>query len=314
MKVVLQYDAGPGLAARLADLSDDGADVVVCPVEEREDFAHQMLDAEVLWHVLEPVTRAVIEAAPRLRLIQKLGVGVNTIDLEAASARSVRVCNMPGTNSRAVAEATLALMLAALRRLAHFDAVTRRGEGWSWDPDLQDDLLELGGLCVGLVGYGAVPTILAPILDAMGAEVIYHARSPRPEATGERCSLAELLRRADVVSLHIPLDDDTRHLIDADAIASMKRGAVLVNTARGGLVDEEALIAALGSGQLRAAGLDTFEHEPTPPDNPLLQLTNVVVMPHVAWLTTATLERSITVAVENCRRLRAGEPLLHQVV
>jgi phosphoglycerate dehydrogenase-like enzyme len=314
MKVVLQYDAGPDLAARLADLSGEGLDVVVCPVENREDFAHHMLDAEVLWHVLEPVTRSVIGAAPRLRLIQKLGVGVNTIDLEAAGAHSVSVCNMPGTNSRAVAEATLALMLAALRRLADFDASTRRGEGWSWDPEIQDDLLELGGLCVGLVGYGAVPTILAPILDAMGAEVIYHARSPRPDAIGERCSLAELLGRADVVSLHIPLDDSTSHLIDADAIASMKRGAVLVNTARGGLVDEAAMIAALRSGHLRAAGLDTFEQEPTPPDNPLLGLANVVVMPHVAWLTTATLDRSMTVAVENCRRLDAGEPLLHRVV
>jgi phosphoglycerate dehydrogenase-like enzyme len=314
MKVVLQYDAGPALTARLADLSDEGLDVVVCPIEDREVFARYMHDADVLWHVLEPVSRAVIEAAPRLQLIQKIGVGVNTIDLEAAADHSVRVCNMPGANSRAVAEATLALMLAALRRLADFDSSTRRGDGWSWDPAVQDDLLELGGMCIGLVGYGSIPTVLAPILKAMGAEVIYHARSPRPEAVGEFCSLAELLGRADVVSLHVPLDDRTRHLIDADAIASMKRGAVLVNTARGGLVDEVALVAALRSGQLRAAGLDTFEQEPTPPDNPLLRLANVVVMPHVAWLTTATLERSVTVAVENCRRLTAGEPLLHQVV
>lgn len=314
MKVVLQYDAGPDLAARLAELSAEGVDVVVCPVGDREEFARQMHDTDVLWHVLEPVGRAVIETAPRLQLIQKIGVGVNTIDLEAAADHSVRVCNMPGTNSRAVAEATLALMLAALRRLADFDASTRRGEGWSWDPDLQDDLLELGGLCVGLVGYGSTPTVLAPILEAMGAEVIYHARSPRPDAVGESCAIRELLERADVVSLHVPLDDSTRHLIDADAIASMKRGAVLVNTARGGLVDEAALIAALRSGHLRAAGLDTFEQEPTPPDNPLLRLANVVVTPHVAWLTTATLERSITVAVENCRRLGTGEPLLHRVV
>ena len=314
MKVVLQYDAGTDLTARLAELSADGLDVVVCPVQDRDAFARHMSDADVLWHVLEPVDRSVIEAAPQLKLIQKIGVGVNTIDLDAAADNSVQVCNMPGTNSRAVAEATLTLMLAALRRLAHFDAATRRGEGWSGDPDLQDDLFELGGQCVGLVGYGSVPTILAPILSAMGAEVIYHARNPHPEATGEYCSLDDVLQRADVVSLHIPLDDKTHHLIDADAIASMKQGAVLVNTARGGLVDEAALIAALESRHLRAAGLDTFEQEPTPPDNPLLTLANVVVMPHVAWLTTATLERSVAVAVENCRRLDAGEPLLHQVV
>lgn len=314
MKIVYHYGAGPEFRARLADLSESGLEVAVCPVEDREGFAGHMRDAEVLWHVLEPVTEAVIEASPRLRLIQKIGVGVNTIDLEAAARRGVRVCNMPGTNSRAVAEAALALMLAALRRLASFDAATRRGRGWSWDPDLQDHLLELGGRCVGLVGYGSVPRILAPILGALGAEVIYHARTAKPEAVGEFCTLPELLARSDIVSLHVPLDRGTRHMIDAEALAAMKDGAVLVNTARGGLVDEPALVEALRTGRLRAAGLDTFEQEPTPADNPLLLLDSVVVMPHVAWLTTGTLERSVSVAVENCRRLAAGGPLLHQIV
>ena len=313
MKVVFHYDAGPELAARLADLSDSGLEVAICPVEDRAAFAEHMRDAEVLWHVLEPVTEAVIDAAPQLRLIQKIGVGVNTIDREAARRHEVRVCNMPGSNSRAVAEATLALMLAALRRLASFDAATRRGQGWSWDPDLQDHLLELGGRRVGLVGYGSIPRILAPILQAIGADVIYHARSEKADAVGEFCTLPDLLARADIVSLHLPLDEGTRHMIDANALAAMKRGAILVNTARGGLVDEQALIEALESGHLRAAGLDTFEQEPTPRDNPLLRRDDVVVMPHVAWLTTDTLGRSIVVATENCRRLAADESLLHLV-
>ncbi|MEE9416820.1 MAG: 2-hydroxyacid dehydrogenase [Acidimicrobiales bacterium] len=314
MKVVFHYDAGPELAVRLAGLGSQGLEVAVCPVDDRENFARHMADAEVIWHVLEPIDKAMIEAAPKLRLIQKIGVGVNTIDLEAARANGIWVANMPGTNSRAVAEATLALMLAALRRLPSFDAATRRGDGWNWDPALQDDLLEIGGSCVGLVGYGAVPRILAPILEAMGAEVIYHSRSAKPDAVGQFCSLEELLARADVLSLHLPLDDDTHHLIDAVAIASMKRGAVLVNTARGALVDESALVEALTSGHLRAAALDTFEAEPTPPDNPLLRLDNVVVTPHIAWLTTATFDRSIGVAVENCRRLKGEETMLHQVI
>ena len=314
MKIVYQYDAAPGFRARLAELSESGLDVAVCPVADRQGFTRHMRDAEVLWHVLEPVTEGVIAASPRLQLIQKIGVGVNTIDLEAARRRDVRVCNMPGTNSRAVAEAALALMLAALRRLPSFDAATRQGRGWDWDPDLQDHLLELGGRCVGLVGYGSVPRVLGPILRALGAEVIYHARSPKPDAVGEYCTLPELLARADVVSLHVPLGDATRHMIDAKALAAMKEGAVLVNTARGGLVDESALVAALETGRLRAAGLDTFEQEPTPAENPLLRLDNVVVMPHLAWLTTDTLERSVAVAVENCRRLAAGESLLHLIV
>lgn len=314
MKIVFHYDAGPELQKRLAGLAQTGLDVSGCPVKNREAFAREMRNAEVLWHVLEPVTAGVIEAAPKLRLIQKIGVGVNTIDLEAARNRGIHVCNMPGTNSRAVAEATLTLMLAALRRLPSFDAATRRGEGWSWDPDLQDDLLEVGGRCVGLVGYGSVPRILAPILQAMGAEVIYCARGEKPDAVGEFCLLPELLSRAEIVSLHIPLDDGTRHLIDKQALVSMKSGSVLVNTARGGLVDEAALVDALRSGHLRAAALDTFEEEPTPPSNPLLQLENVILMPHLAWLTTETLDRSIAVATENCHRLRADKPLLHSVV
>jgi phosphoglycerate dehydrogenase-like enzyme len=314
MKVVFQYDAGPALQQRLAALAKSGLDVAVCPVEDREAFAAAMLEADVLWHILEPVTREVIESSPKLRLIQKIGVGVNTIDLDAARDQSVQVANMPGTNSRAVAEATLALMLAASRRVVSFDAAVRRGQGWSWDPGIQDDLSELGGKCVGLVGYGSVPQILAPILEAMGVEVIYYARSPKPDAVGEFCSFDELVARADIVSLHVPLTEETQHMIDADALASMKPGAILVNPARGGLVDEAALIDALKSGSLRAAGLDTFEQEPTPADNPLLALDNVVVTPHVAWFTMDTLDRSIVVAVENCRRLASGEPLLHQIV
>jgi phosphoglycerate dehydrogenase-like enzyme len=143
--------------------------------------------------------------------------------------------------------------------------------------------------------------------------VIYHSRNAEPDAAGELVSLPDLLARADIVSLHVPLDDETRHMIGAAALAAMKPGAVLVNTARGGLVDETALVDALKTGQLRAAALDTFEQEPTPADHPLLRLDNVIVTPHVAWLTTGTLERSVAVAAENCRRLTTGEALLHRV-
>ena len=313
LKIVLHYEVGPEFAERLGRLGESGLEIVVCPVADAARFASEMRDAEVLWHFLEPVTQDVIAAAPRLRLIQKIGVGVNTIDLAAARARDVRVCNMPGTNSRAVAEATLALMLAASRSLLSFDLVTRKGEGWRWDPKRQDRLRELGGRCIGLVGYGSIPRILAPILDAMQAEVIYHARSPKPDAIGEFVALPELLARADIVSLHIPLDSETQHMIDAKALATMKPGSILVNTARGGLVDEAALIEALRQGPLAAAALDTFEQEPTARDNPLMRLENVIVMPHVAWLTTDTLDRSLLVAVENCRRLDSGKALLHPV-
>lgn len=313
MNVLFRYDCGPRLARRLADLAAEGLRVSTASETGDADYDRLMPETEVLWHALKPVTAEAIGRARRLRLIQKIGVGVNTIDLEAAGRAGVAVCNMPGTNSRAVAEATLLLMLAALRRLAALDAATRRGEGWRAGPALQEQVGELGGRTVGLVGYGAVPRLLAPVLAALGARVLYAARRAKADAAGEARSLDDLLAESDVVSLHVPLTDETRHLIDARALARLKPGAVLVNTARGGLVDEAALVAALAAGRLGAAGLDVFADEPVAPGHPLLAMDRVVVMPHVAWLTPETMERSLVVAVENCRRLADGRDLLHRV-
>ena len=157
MRVVFHYDTGPALARRLAEVSGDGLEIAACPAADDAAFRDLMQGADVLWHVLRPVSAADIDAAPRLRLIQKIGVGVNTIDLDAARARSIPVCNMPGTNTRAVAEMTLALMLAALRRLPAYDRAMRGGAGWTMDAAMQDGLGEIGGRVVGLVGFGAVP-------------------------------------------------------------------------------------------------------------------------------------------------------------
>jgi phosphoglycerate dehydrogenase-like enzyme len=311
MKVVFHYAAGPDLAARLLAL--DGLAVAVCPEADDARFAALMREAEVLWHVLKPVTAAHIAAAPRLRLIQKIGVGVNTIDLDAARARGVAVCNLPGTNAPAVAEMTLLLMLGALRQLARFDAATRAGRGWALDPAVQDRLGELGGRTVGLVGFGAVPRALAPALVALGCRLLYTARAPKPDAPGAFRSLPALLAESEIVSLHLPLTAETERLLDAAALARLRPGAVLVNTARGELVDQAALTEALRTGRLAAAGLDVFAHEPADPADPLLRLPNVVLTPHVGWLTIGTFERSLALAAENCRRLAAGAPLLHRV-
>jgi phosphoglycerate dehydrogenase-like enzyme len=309
MKVVYHAAAGPDLAARLAALP--GLDIAICPDGDDRRLAALLPGCEVLWHVLQRCTAEMIAAAPKLRLIQKIGVGVNTIDLAAAKARGIPVCNLPGTNSRAVAELALALMLAVLRRVLRFDASLRSGV-WT-DLALQDGLGELGGRVVGLVGFGSVPRILAPVLEAMGCEVLYTARHQVPDAAAQFVSLPALLEQADVVSLHLPLTAETAQLIDRSAIACMKKGSILINTARGGLVDEPALIDALRSGQLGGAGLDVFTEEPMARDAALLALDNVVLTPHVAWITTGTFDRSFVVAAENCRRIMAGTPLLHRV-
>jgi phosphoglycerate dehydrogenase-like enzyme len=313
MKAVPHYRASAGFRRRLLAAAPAWLELAVVDENDRAGFTAAIQDAEVLLHVLEPVTAAMIASAPRLRLVQKIGVGVNTIDLAAAHARGVAVANMPGTNSQAVAEHTLLLMLAALRRLAVLDRETRAGRGWRVGDDTFDAIGELAGRNVGLVGFGEVGRRLEPVLRALGACVAYTARAPKTGTDAEFLPLSSLLERSDVVSLHLPLTEATRGLIDAAALARMKPGAILVNTARGALVDEAALLAALRAGMLGGAALDTFAREPAGADDPLFALDSVVVTPHVAWLTPETLERSLAIAFENCRRVRAGEPLLHGV-
>jgi len=314
MKAVLQYRASPGFSASLANLAPPWLSIAIVDEADTAAFAREMQDADVLLHVLEPVTDAVMAAAPRLKLIQKIGVGVNTIDLAAAARRGIKVANMPGTNSQAVAELTLTLMLGVLRRLTWLDAQTRQGQGWRLPLDAMDSVGEIAGSTVGLVGFGEVPRRLTPVLQALGARVVYTARTPRDGTTAQQMPLPELLAASDIVSLHLPLSDETRHMIGTEALARMKPGSVLINTARGGLVDEQALATALASGKLAGAGLDVMGSEPLPAGSPLCSLPNVVLTPHVAWLTPQTLRRSIGVAIDNCARLAAGEALVHQVV
>jgi phosphoglycerate dehydrogenase-like enzyme len=299
MNVTFHFDGTEALRRRLEPLG-----ITLCQESDEAAFARLLPEMEVLWHVLRPVTEPVIARAPKLRLIQKIGIGVNTIDLEAAKRRGIAVCNLPGTNSRAVAEMTLALMLACLRRLPELNSAVRAEGGWLRSWELQDHFGELGGRTVGLVGYGAIPKALHPILEALGARVLFWSRSRK------NAELDELLARSDIVSLHLPLNAQTERSID---VRKMKRGAILVNTARGGLVDAESLVEALQDGTLAAAGLDVFAEEPVHPGHPLLQLKNVVAAPHLAWLTQETLQRSIEGALRNVNNLRAGLPLENRV-
>ncbi|MFL5137327.1 MAG: NAD(P)-dependent oxidoreductase [Microvirga sp.] len=312
--VIARCEAGPELSAKLAAWECGGLSVAV--VSEAADAAFDALlpDATAILHVLKPIAAEVFARAPRLKLVQKVGVGVNTIDLEAARRHGVAVCNMPGSNTAAVAEMALALMLAALRRLPQFDRGARTAAGWALPPGAEASLGEIGGRTVGLVGGGAVPRRLAPILAAMGAEVIYWSRAARAEMTAEHVGFDALLARADILSLHLPLAMETERLLGADAFARIKPGVILVNTARGGLVDEAALIAALDAKRVAVAALDVLAVEPPCDDHPLLARDDVIATPHVAWLTAETWERSLGVARENVLRALAGMPLLHRVV
>nr|WP_260582942.1 NAD(P)-dependent oxidoreductase [Sphingopyxis sp. PET50] len=244
--IVLHARPSPGFREAVDKIFGPG---VVTHVDEAAPLDAVAPDITALLHVLTPVTPEFIASAPNLKLIQKLGVGVNTIALSAAREHGVAVCNMPGTNSQAVAEMALSLMMAVLRRTCFFDARTRAGEGWTADPSELDQVGEIGGRTIGLVGFGHSARLLAPALAALGARIVYTARGPR-DVPYEFLPLDELLATSDIVSLHMPLTDETRASIDPFA---MKKGAVLVNTARGELVDQAKLADAFASGHLRGS-------------------------------------------------------------
>lgn len=273
-------------------------------------FADHLSRAEVLLHILEPITAADLRQARSLRVIQKFGTGVNTIDLDAAARHGIAVTNMPGANAPAVAELTLALILSGLRDLFSLHTGTLDGSAW---PGGGGELLpgaELGTCTVGLVGYGAIARRVEIAVRALGASTIHHSTTREREGWVD---LDDLLARADIVSLHLPLTAATEGLLDRERLSSMRRGAVLVNTSRGGLIDHVALIDLLRSGHIGAAGLDVFPEEPLPVTHPLLHTERVTVTPHVAWYTSGTLLRCWDRALENCRRLRAGKPLADRV-
>lgn len=302
----------PGNAVlEIVEPEADWLDVRWCHEDDDATFYRELPDAEVLWHVLRPLSGADLRKGPQLRLVHKLGAGVNTIDVATATELGIAVANMPGANAPSVAEGTVLLMLAALRRLPVLDRATRAGRGWPTDASLGETVRDIGSCTVGLVGYGNIAKRVEQILQAMGATVLH--TNTKPDGTETWRTLADLLAESDIVSLHLPLTPATDKLINRTAFDTMKPHAVLVNTSRGGVVDEPALVDALRDGRLAAAGLDVFASEPVDPDNPLLRLDNVVVTPHVTWLTVDTMRRYLIQAVDNCRRLHEGRDLANVV-
>ncbi|ULN42042.1 2-hydroxyacid dehydrogenase [Mycolicibacterium crocinum] len=289
----------------------DWLDIHWCHEDDDETLHRQLPEADVIWHVLRPLSGDDLRRAPRLRLVHKLGAGVNTIDVETASELGIAVANMPGANAPSVAEGAVLLMLAALRRLPVLDRLTRQGKGWPTDPSLGETVRDIGSCTVGLVGYGNIAKRVEQIVLAMGGTVLH--TNTADDGTDTWRALPDLLAESDIVTLHLPLTPATDKLINRAALDAMKPHAVLVNTSRGGVVDEAAVTDALRDGRLAAAGLDVFADEPVDPGNPLLQLDNVVVTPHVTWYTVDTMRRYLIQAVDNCRRLHDGRDLVNVV-
>jgi glyoxylate reductase len=253
----------------------------------------------LLTMLTDVVDAGLVEAAPRLRAISNYAVGVDNIDLEAATARGIPVGNTPGVLTESTADLALALMLGIARRLAEGDAYVRRGEWRTWDPSL---LLgrDLHGATVGIVGLGRIGKAVARRLEGFGCELLHTSREGGVD-------LPELLARSDFVTLHAPLTPGTRGLIGDEALSAMKPTAYLINTARGPLVDTGALSRALHDGAIAGAALDVTDPEPLPGDHALLDVPNLLVLPHIASATHATRERMAEMAVDNVLAGLAGE-------
>lgn len=256
---------------------------------------------------------AVFAACPDLRYVGVLATGYNVVDLAAARARGIPVTNIPAYSTDAVAQFVFALLLELCSKVALHHRAVRDGE-WARAGQFcfwKAPLVELAGKTMGLVGYGHIGSAVARIALAFGMQVLAH--TPHPDRAAPLpgvtfASLGEVLVRSDVVSLHCPLFPSTRHLIREDTIAQMKDGAILINTARGPVVDEAALAAALRSGKLAAAAVDVLEQEPPVDGSPLIGLDNCIVTPHIAWAPRETRLRLLDIAVGNLRAWLAGAP------
>jgi len=281
----------------------------------RSDLLDLVAGADAILTLLhDRVDDELLEAAgPQLRCVANVAVGYDNVDVDAAARRGVVVTNTPGVLDDATADLTLALLLAATRRVVEGDRLIRAGRPWTWGMSF---MLGSGlrGKLLGIVGLGGIGRRVAERARAFGMEIAYHSRHPVPaeieaELGAERLSLEQLLARADVVSLHCPLTPETRHLIGAAELGAMKPSAVLVNAARGPIVDERALAQALAAGEIAAAGLDVYEHEPQV-EPALLGLENVVLSPHLGSATVETRTAMAELAARNAISvLRGEEPL-----
>lgn len=301
-----------GVRRQLTDQMDQipGVDIAFAEGTGEQHRLAVAKDADVLLAGWSPVSAEVIAASGRLRLIQKMGVGVDKIDLDAARARGVRVLRAAGINAGAVAEMTILLMLAVLRELPW--AVSELRDGRFQKETLRNRTIQLAGQHVGLVGFGHIGAAVAARLRGFDVTTAYY--DPRTDLRADPSlaspmPLDELLRWSDIVSLHTPLTPETRHLLNRARIASLRPGAVVINTARGGLIDEEALVAAISEGRLRGAGLDVTAEEPAGEDSPLLASDRVIVTPHIGGAVASNFANVSRRARTNILAFFAGEPV-----
>ena len=274
----------PDLSIEEAELARWDARVVPAQCTTPEEVLAAGRDADALISQYAPVTREVIQGLTRCKAIGRYGIGVDNIDVAAATKRGIAVVNVPSYCEDEVSDHALAMLLAWARKIPHYTEEIRRG---TWDWKTGRPIHRLRGQVLGLLGFGKIARLLARKAQALGLRVIAHdpylPEEVFSQAGVEQVKFDDLLSRSDFLSIHVPLTEGTRHLIDGEALAKMKPTACLINTSRGGVIHEEALIRALQEGRIAGACLDVTDPEPPDPANPLLKMPQVLLSPHVAW-------------------------------
>ena len=315
MKVVIADVDFPNVENELRELAALGTEIVVGACRTEEETIELCRDADGVICQYAPLTRRVIASLPRLRVIARYGVGVDTIDVDAATEHGVWVCNVQGYCATEVAEHATALVLALHRRLFPLDRDVHAG-GWN-AVGVMGGTLRLSELTLGLLGVGAIGRAVATRARALGLGVVAFDPFLGEDAAGEAgirlVDLADLFARADFLSLHCPLNRETQKIVGAAWLERMKPTAFLINTARGGLVDHDALIAALIAGRLAGAALDVHEPEPLAPDSPLRAMRNVILTPHAAYYSDRSLADLQTLTARNVVKVLLGQRPLYPV-
>lgn len=270
---------------------------------DKEEIIERIGEAEAILTNKTPIDEEVLAAVPQLKYIGVIATGYNVVDLEAARKRKIPVTNIPAYGTDAVAQFTFALLLEIANQVGVHNDSVQQGE-WQRSIDFtyqKTPLMELQGKTIGLVGYGEIAQATAMIAHAFNMKVIYWNHRPKaPQAEwAQQFSIDELYQQSDIISLHVPQTAETQAMINQESIAKMKDGVILLNTARGGLIDEAAVADALNAGKIFAAGVDVISKEPMAEDNPLLNAENCIITPHIAWRPLETRERLMGIAVDN---------------
>ena len=285
-------------------------------IYDRTDYtqaAERIGDAEIVITNKVPITEELLSACPSVRLVCVLATGYNIVDCEAAKKRQIPVCNVPDYGTNAVAQFTFSLLLELCNRVGHHDHAVHRGD-WTVCPNFcfwDTPQMELAGKTLGIIGFGRIGRAVGKIAKAMGMQVLAYNRSRHPEGREIRSyvDMDTLLKNADIVSLHCPLTNENTGLICTETISKMKDGAILLNTARGGLLNEQDVAHALRSGKLRGAAVDVVSAEPIDANNPLLTAPNCIITPHMAWAPIESRQRIIDCTVASIQAFLSGTPI-----